>query len=216
MADDLKCAIIKKFVGNAPTQIFITMAKIEVSLTRAHKIAERLKQAASALFDESKALAQPVALQGVVGDAQVQRLKAQGERVMALATRAQAYTRAAASVRSTIGMENASRGISNLMAELDATNRILAVQKDLLTASKSMAVQASDLLETQAQSNDASRVGYYVSVRVLTESDRQALELEVAALQREAYSLSDRIAEANAARVTLELADEMVKEVTST
>lgn len=190
------------------------MAKIEVSLTRAHKIAERLKQLATEALNEAKRFAAPVILQGVVSEAQIERLREQGRAVRLHTARAERLTLAAANVRTVIGIQNSARGIGELMATLDAVNRILCHKKELQGYAKSVGVQVSELTPNAVVADNTGYGSHMVTVSILESGDRQVLDTEIAALQKKAFSLSDRIAEANATRVAIELDDDLADEVT--
>lgn len=190
------------------------MAKIEVSLTRAHKIAERLKQLATEAFNESKRLAAPVILQGAISEAQIERLRDQNKMVAHHVTRAERLTTACAHVRTIIGAENSARGIGELMATLDGVNRVMAHKKELQGYAKSVGVQLSEL-KPKAPVVDTSGYGANtVTVSILETVDAQLLTQDIIALQKKVFVLSDRIAEANAGRVAIELDDDLVNEVT--
>lgn len=187
------------------------MTQIEVSLARAHKIAERLKDRATQLFQEATSLASSVRIMALTGEGQVQRLSTQGARALELSGKAERYTLAAAAVRAVIARENQSRGINELLGKMDGLNRVLNHKKELLTHAKAEGLQVGELANYKAISDD---VRYGLSVNVFDDAARQAIEAQVAQLQREIYMLSDRIAEANAQRVALTMDEDLAQEVT--
>lgn len=189
------------------------MTRIEVSLARTHKIAERLKTRAAELFKEAQTLGQVAHVNGTTGDSHVQRLVQQGAQAMALSARGERYVRAAASVRAAIGRENQARGINDLLAQLDAVNRLVAHKKELLEQAKAEGIEPAELAVYKPLNGSEARYGG-IAVNVLGETARNALSAAVAALQREAFQLSDRIAEANAARLALDLDEDIASEVT--
>ena len=92
------------------------MATLQITLSRAHKIAERLKQKIGEMHAEAVSQARTVTVTGVTGDSQVQRLVEQGERAMALTARADRFIVALAALRAQIGAQNEARGISAMLA----------------------------------------------------------------------------------------------------
>lgn len=187
------------------------MAKIEVTLTRAHKIAERLKDRATQLFQESLTLSRSTHHQRKPTPAQIQRVQDDAARCLTASALAERYTHAAASVRAVIARENQARGINAMLGNLDALNRMLKHYKELLLQAEQDGVRPSELAELDMASEETR---YGVQVTPLEATAREMLEEKVAQFQREAYRTSDRIAEANAHFVTLEMDDDLAHEVT--
>lgn len=190
------------------------MAVIELSLSRAHKVAERLKSASKEAFGEAISLAAPQTIRGVAGKAHVERLQAQEARAMALMNRAELLSQALVSVRTRIGQENETRGISGMLAELEGLNRLISQRKELLAYAKEDSLSIAELSDYRQFGTGESPSPYGVQVRMLSDAARSQLEEAIAVAQREAYALSDRIAEANARRMSLELDDAIAQEVT--
>lgn len=190
------------------------MATLQITLSRAHKIAERLKQKIGEMHAEAVSQARTVTVTGVTGDSQVQRLVEQGERAMALTARADRFIVALAALRAQIGAQNEARGISAMLAELEGVNRRLAHRKVLLAHVRDDGIAPQDLMSYKPISPDSRAMMGGVSVSVLDAAKGVALNTEVSALQREAFAMSDRIAEANAMRFAVELDDDIAAEVT--
>ena len=191
-----------------------SMATFQVTLSRTHKISERLKARATEFFKEAVSLGQIAREMGNSGDGQVQRLTEQGQTALVLSGKAERYSRVTAEVRAVIGRENETRGINALLARLDAVNRILAHKKEMLEHSKAVGLSLAELLAFKPLVSMDSRFSSGVQVKVLDADARVELEQSVTALQREAFQLADHIAEANAARLTLTLDDDIAAEVT--
>lgn len=190
------------------------MAQLQVTLSRAHKIAERLKARISELLSEANALSAPVHVTGLTGSEQVQRLQAQGDKALAVLASADHYARALTALRAAIGHENEARGISAMLAELDGVNRLLGARKELLNNVKENGLAPGELATYKPISPNERGLLGGVTVQVLQAAHREQLEASQAALQRQSFALSDRIAEANAARFSVELSDDIVAEVT--
>ena len=190
------------------------MATLQITLSRTHKISERLKARATEFFKEALTLGQVARESGSSGESHVQRLTEQGQKALALSEKAERYSRITAEVRAVIGRENETRGINALLARLDAVNRILAHKKELLEQAKSAGIAPAELLTFKPLAVSESRFNSGIQVKVLDDAAQQVLEQSVAALQREAFQLADQVAEANAARLTLTLDDDIAAEVT--
>ncbi len=188
------------------------MTLVQISLSRAHKVAERLKTRATECFTEAQSLSRPQSVNGTTGDTQVARLKAQGTRALELLAQGETYTRALAALRARIGRENEARGINAMLAELDGVNRILAQKKAVLEQAKDDGITPDELVAYKPLTGERSLM-MGITVRVLSTEARDSLAADVAALQKQAFSLSDRIAEANAQRMSVEMDDVLAAEV---
>ncbi len=189
------------------------MTTVQISLSRAHKVAERLKTRASECFAEALSLSRPQSVNGTTGETQVARLKAQAERALELLGLGETYSRALATLRARIGRENEARGINAMLAELDGVNRILGQKKAVLEQAKDDGITPDELAAYKPLAGAERSLMMGVTVRVLDDAVRERLAADVAALQKQAFSLSDRIAEANAQRMSIELDDVLAAEV---
>lgn len=189
------------------------MAQLSISLSRAHKIAERIKARMNELFTEALTLGSLQNVSGVTGEAQVTKLAEQGARAVDALARAEKYSVAHAELRASIGRENDSRGIDAMLARQQHLNRVVSNLKALIAQGKTSGITPAELgsYKPLAESN---RFGHtVVGVVVLTAGQVAELEQRLAQVQRDAFALSDQVAEANAARFTLELDDEIAAEV---
>jgi hypothetical protein len=188
------------------------MAKLEITLSRAHKIAERLKTKATELGAESERLAHSVVISGKA-PGQAARLAEQGAKAIAAADAAEKRLRAVAAVRAAIAGENQKRGINAMLSNSDAVNKAIATRKSILETAKDGNVTVFEFADYTPLAEDAYGSGS-VRVNMFTDAQREKLAGELAALQREAFGLADQVAEANAARFTIELDDDIAAEVT--
>lgn len=188
------------------------MAKVQVTLSRAHKIAERIKQKLNELTLQVSTAAQPQSVAGTAGAPMVQRLLLQGQEAMVQLEQCDKLSRELANVRAQIGRQNEQRGISAKLAKVEDLNRRLALRRKLLSA-KGPALSPRDL-ESYAPLVPESRFGNTVQVAVLSGLDFENLSEQLSALQRDVFQLTDEIAEANAARFELEIDDALLTEVT--
>lgn len=187
------------------------MAKLDITLSRAHKIAERLKTKASEMWAESERLSQNAPVSGKTGPSQGARLAAQGTEALALADAAERVLRAVAGVRQRIAHENEKRGINRLLGLSDAVNRSIASRKSLLELAKDGSIGHDELEHYKPLKDEASYGSGSVRVNVFTDAQRAAMAAALAQLRRESFALADQIAEANAGRLSLDLDDDIAE-----
>lgn len=185
---------------------------LKVSLSRAHKIAERLKEHAQEHQREAARLAAATSVTGVAGESQLSRLRAQSAQALARLAQADQYWNALSQVRAAIGAENEARGINAMLAELDATQKRVAIRKDMLSRADDSAMPLQELASFQPLNPDTRMYGG-VTVRMLDEAGTAQVRQELKELQRQAVALSDQIASANAASVSLTLPEAVAEDV---
>lgn len=186
--------------------------KLTVSLSRAHKIAERIKTRMNELFAEATALMGNQTVGGVGGLAQVEKLEGMAAKGLVVFEQALQYSGAFAQLRAAIGAENEKRGVSAKMAELEALNRAMGAIKAILSASPANSITPAELGDYKPLNTAAMRAS--ISVAVMTPEQVKDLKGRQAQLQREAFALSDRINELNAPAFAIELPDIIGAEVT--
>lgn len=186
---------------------------IKVSLSRMHKIADRLKDLSSKLFQESSELARNEAVSGYAGEAQIARFEAKAARSMELSEKAERYVRAAIEVRAAIGRENETRGVNALLTSLEGVKRLTAHNKELLEHAKTAGIPPAELASYKPIAGTESRFGGGLSISILGAERRAIIEKRLGELQRESFSLSDRIAEQNAPRMDFEMDADIAAEV---
>jgi hypothetical protein len=189
------------------------MTIIEISLSRAHKVAERLKARATELFEQAYRLGQVSNVKGVSGQAQVDRLAEQARLSISLLVESERFMRATAAVRHIISRENQARGIDRLLAELEVVNRLVVQRRSMLAEAKGGSVPLLELLGFKSLGKESVYGSDGVEVRVLGPEQERLLEERLADLQRESFDLTDRIAELNGPRVKIELEDDIASHV---
>lgn len=189
------------------------MSTVSVTLSRAQKIADRLRegglerltraQAALGVVSVSASQAR-VTAQGMVDSATKARADlAEGERWLGV------Y----ASVRIAIGKANAATGVSDLLAQIDAHNRVVGVYKSISSAAVQHAHAAESVASGAIAFAGAGNAYEQVTVRAMSDAQIEEHELALAELQRVGFALSDSLAAVNATRVTLEIPDDIARRV---
>lgn len=190
------------------------MAQLTLSLSRAHKISERIATRMNELYAESNALAAVKNVTGMAGESQVAKLTEQGQRAVEAHNLAEKYSEALTQLRIVIGAENQARGVNALLARQAGLNRTLSNLKKLIAQGKAAGIEPTDLAHYKPLS-EASRLGNMaVSVVVVGAETVVELEQQYAQAKRDFNAVSDQVSEANAHRFTVELADDIAAEVT--
>jgi len=185
--------------------------EVRVSLSRAHKIAERLKDRAQEQQAEAIRLSDSTQVYGLAGAAQMERLSAQSALALQAMAQADRYWQAFSEVRKVIAAENHRRGIDSMLGQLDALNKCSAIRRDMLARADERAMPLSELRDYQPL-NAESRMG--LTVRMLSAEDTAVLRQSLKDLQRKAIALSDEIATANSTALALALDVDLAEEVT--
>jgi hypothetical protein len=188
------------------------MTQLTVSLSRAHKIAERIKARMTELAAEAATLMGNQTVSGVGGEAQQAKLQGMAAQGAAALDQALQYSDALATLRAAIGAENQARGINAMLAELEALNRTMGMLKNVLSSTSAKAITPAELAEYKPLSTSSMHAS--IAVTVMTAEQVKDLTERHAKAQREAFALSDRIAEANARSFTLALPDAVAAVVT--
>lgn len=188
------------------------MTQLTVSLSRAHKIAERIKTRMNELTAEATNQMGTQSVAGVGGEAQIAKLQGMAVMGMASLDEAMVYSNAYAKLRAAIGEQNHVRGINAMLADLEALNRTMGTLKSVLSGISAKAIAPTELAEYKPLST--SGINASIAVTVLSPVQVKQLAERQASAQREAFALSDRIAEANAKSFVVELPDAVTAVVT--
>lgn len=188
------------------------MIILEISLSRAHKIAERLSTLMKDTLEEAKDQASSVSFSSPPSSSNLLALNYRGANVMALNGLAYEYASALAEVRIIISLENHKRGIDSMLAKMEILNKFIAHYKVLLSNSKLDGYLPSEIAEYKP--NDS--YGFSLTVNALREAEvSEDIKSQLSILQREVIQLSDAIAESNSGKVKIELAPKIAEAVSS-
>lgn len=187
---------------------------VTVTLSRAHKLSERIKAHTSELLNQAKAGLgeRQVPLTGQ--HSSVSRLTADATASVALFKEARRWAEAGASLRHALAVANISGPVSELLARGDALNRVLSATREAyigLTA----AVARGNVLHPNDALPEASDFQRSAAMVGLEPEEIAAFGAEVDALQREAYQIADSLAEANAQRITFELPQDIASAISA-
>lgn len=188
-----------------------TKQTYSITLSRAHKLAERLKVHSTELSAVAAAMAGTVAVQGKTGSSdQVGKLAARDATATDALKESLAVMELVGHVRKAIGAANAQVGVSGLLADQAVVTAQLSSVKSFLAAAKCQGIKPDELEFYQPINKNEYGSG---SVVVQATSDEQiaAYEATQQALQARLYAISDEVAAANARKIEVSLPRDIAK-----
>lgn len=178
-----------------------------VTLSRAHKIADRMGSRTGELRVEAEKLGEVVTLSGYT-DAQVSRLKDNGQRAVAALAELTQVAIAQAAVRGAIGRANANVGVNEVLATIEANKKILAgidaVLKSQDESARGGLVRLTEI-STFKSLTTGETFGRHLQVSVFEDGQINALAAQKKQIERDNFALSDKLADLNSATVQLSL-----------
>lgn len=183
------------------------MSKYQVTLSRAHKIAERLASRLGELRAEAEKLAESSTLTGY-SDAQIKRLGENGKRAVALINEQEAAVAALVAVRSAVGKANAAHGITDALAQIEGNKKLLAGVEAILKSqdetTRGGLVRIEELSDYKTVGNTEGALrSSYINVSVLTDAQVADLAERKKKLERANFTLNDKLADLNGKLVEL-------------
>lgn len=184
-----------------------------VTLSRGHKIADRLGSAIGEIKAEAERLCEQVSLNGYA-EAQIEQLMKNSQKAMQLMEHHAIVANAQAAVRAAIGRANASAGVGDELAKIEANKKVLSLLDAVLTAQRPGsrgAVHYSGIREYKVIGSSDSIMprSSAIAVTLLSQAEIETLEARKKDLERQNFALSDKLAELNAQKVTFHLTDEV-------
>lgn len=189
-----------------------------ITISRAHKIAERLGARQGEVRAEADSLAAQVTITGQT-EGQVQRLQDQAGRAMALVDHCESLAIAQSLVRAAIGRANAQHGVNDTLAQIEANKKTLAcidpILKNQTESVRGSLVRLNELSSYKplAQNDSLLGRGNVVQVSILSDEQMSHLKARKEALERRNFSLSDKLADLNGKLVTFELESELAEQL---
>jgi len=190
--------------------------KYSLTLTRWHKVAERINAAlkereARTLAVLTATTISPWNKEGV--EAKSEDLAARAKSDLALI---ETGTAAVAGIRTALAQRNAALGISERLAEADAVNRRVKLYREVLVKQDADMVRPADVRHVPAAigGDDTSWIRRSAATITLAIADRAMLDELRSKLTREqarSHALLDAVADANREKLELDLADELVE-----
>ena len=184
-----------------------------LTLTRWHKVAERLAREYGESVSESRSTLTQTAISAYLGEEQEEFLQTQTQTALANLDRAFQIQDAVAHVRHLVGDANVREGVSAKLAEFDKLNRRVKALSEVVESQSSDMVSVTQLRSipkdyvADGASYDSKRPR--IKVRML---DTQALERladQLSNARKAAYALSDEVSDLNKAKLSIELESEV-------
>jgi hypothetical protein len=184
-----------------------------LTLTRWHKVAERLAREYGESVSESRSTLTQTAISAYLGEEQEEFLQTQTQTALANLDRAFQIQDAVAHVRHLVGDANVREGVSAKLAEFDKLNRRVKALSEVVESQSSDMVSVTQLRSipkdyvADGASYDSKRPR--IKVRML---DTQALERladQLSNARKAAYALSDEVSDLNKAKLSIELETEV-------
>jgi hypothetical protein len=184
-----------------------------LTLTRWHKVAERLAREYGEAVSESRSTLTQTAISAYLGEEQEEFLQTQTQTALTNLDRAFRIQDAVAHVRHLVGDANVREGVSAKLAEFDKLNRRVKALSEVVESQSSDMVSVTQLRSipkdyvADGASYDSKRPR--IKVRML---DTQALERladQLSNARKAAYALSDEVSDLNKAKLSIELETEV-------
>lgn len=184
-----------------------------LSLTRWHKVAERLSREYTESVYAVKLTLTQTRVTSFLGEEQQEALHAAAKAASQRLERAFRVQDALSDVRRVLGDANAQKGVSAKLAELDKLNRRLKVVTELVEAQSADMISIDQLKNIPrdyvADGNSYDSKRPLLHVRMLDKETLADLVREFEAIRSRSYALSDEIADLNRATVSLAVSDEV-------
>ena len=190
------------------------MQSYTLSLSRWHKVAERLARNYTELTQAVRNTLTNTQVSGFLGEAQVGRLHQLASHQVANLDKAFEVQDALAKIRQAIGDANVRVGVSKDLAEYDALSRRQKLLETILAAQTSEMVGFDDLpqLPKQIVTEDRyDRSKGTVRVCMLNGDALAKLKGDAESLRARVYGLADRISDLNRERLTIDLTEEIAQ-----
>ena len=190
--------------------------KFTLTLTRWHKVAERIDAALK--VRESRSLAaltattiSPWNKEGI--EEKARDIAGEARADLALI---EVATAAIAGIRAALGARNADLGISARLAEAEAANRRARLYRELIDKQRADMVRPEDVRHVPATVGTDEplwprRSGSAITLAIADKALVDELRGKLAREQARAHALLDAIADANREKLELELADELLE-----
>ena len=184
-----------------------------LTLTRWHKVTERLAREYGESVSQSRSTLTQTAISAYLGEEQEEFLQTQTHTALTNLDRAFRIQDAVAHVRHLVGDANVREGVSAKLAEFDKLNRRVKALSEVVESQSSDMVSVTQLRSipkdyvADGASYDSKRPR--IKVRML---DTQALERLADLLsnaRKAAYALSDEVSDMNKAKLSIELETEV-------
>ncbi len=190
------------------------MKNYTLSISRWHKVAERLSRTYTELTQGVRKTYTNTQISGYLGESQIARIRELGEREAINLLRAFTLQDALILIRQAIGEVNAKTGVTHELAEYDALMRRHKLLENILTAQSTDMIGLDEILmlpQQVAKEDRYDRSSANVTVKVLSSETESDLRRQAEALLVKAYALSDKISDLNREKLSLDLPEDIAQ-----
>ena len=184
-----------------------------LTLTRWHKVAERLARDYGESVSESRTTLTHTTVSAYLGEEQEQFLQTQTQNALANLERAFRVQDAVAQIRQMVGDANVREGVSAKLANFDKLNRRVKTLSEVVESQSSDMVSVTQLRSipkdyvTDGANYDSKRPK--IKVRMLDMQMLERLSDQLINARKAAYALSDEVSDLNKAKLSIELETEV-------
>jgi hypothetical protein len=184
-----------------------------LTLTRWHKVAERLARDYSESVSESRSTLSQTVISAYLGAEQEEFLQNQAQSAITNMERAFRIQDAVAHIRHLVGDANVHEGVSAKLAEFDKLNRRVKTLSEVVESQSSDMVSVTQLRNipkdyvADGANYDSKRPK--IKVRMLAAQELERLAGQLVSARKAAYALSDEVSDLNKAKLSIELEAEV-------
>ena len=180
-----------------------------LTLTRWHKVAERLARDYGESVSESRSTLTQTVVSAYLGEEQEQFLQTQTQNALGNLERAFRIQDAVAHIRHLVGDANVREGVAAKLAEFDKLNRRVKTLTEVVDSHSTDMVSVTQL-RSIPKDYVADGAGYdskrpKIKVRMLDMPELERLASQLGAARKAAYALSDEVSDLNKAKLSIEL-----------
>lgn len=189
-------------------------ARVLATLSRAQKIADRLREGGVERLAAAQKALTPVAVTPSQAKVVAPNLSGGAAKALDSLNDGRRWLEAFASVREQIGLANARVGINGLLAQMDAHRRVVAVYSTVVGSTEANQTAAADIANGTIEVPLSSTSAYEsLSLTPLSVEVSATLAKDLKDLQKEAFAMADRLAELNATKIELTLPADIAEQV---
>lgn len=184
--------------------------RVTVTLSRAHKLNERINAKLSELRGLIGSKGQAVSVNAYSGPEQIELIKAGAAQALAAVPTYVALTRAQAALRAAVGKANAATGVSDLLTTVERNKRLVGLCEALMAVAPTANTLSTEALSARPIGEHVKDYGS-VAVSALTSAQIEPYAKAKEALERENFALNDQLADLNAGKVSFEVDEEVLE-----
>lgn len=187
--------------------------KHTLSLTRWHKVVDRLSRVLSEESNKIKKTFNSTKVTAYLGENQIQQLLAETESSLQKMELVYKLQETIAAIRSGLGDANCRHGISAKLAQLECVNRKVGFLSDILDKQERSWVAIDELENVPSGRFVEHNYGRatQIEIRMLSPENLLALVEQRETLRAESFALADQVADLNRATMAFDLDEDLAR-----